>query len=62
MLMIVMVKDVIFQELQAVVDILAVQDNISLAVQHEVPLTSLYTTKKQLNKMIDIYDTTNCLD
>ena len=56
------VKDVIFQELQAVVDIVAVQDDISLAEQHEVPLTSLYPTKKQENKMLDIYGTANCLD
>lgn len=56
------VKGVIFQELQAVVDILAVQDDISLAEQHEVPLTSLYPTKIQENKMLDIYGTANCLD
>lgn len=55
-------KDVIFQELQAVVDILAVQDDISLAEQHEVPLTSLYPTKIQENKILDIYGTANCLD
>jgi hypothetical protein len=56
------VKDVTFQELQAVVDIVAVQDDISLAERHKVPLTSLYPTKKQENKMLDIDGTANCLD
>jgi hypothetical protein len=56
------VKDVIFQELQAVVNIVAVQDDISLAEQHEVPLTCLYPTKKQENKVLDIYGTADCLD
>jgi len=56
------VKYVIFQELQAVVEILAVQDDISLAEQHKVPLTSLYPTKIQENEVLDIYGTANCLD
>jgi len=44
------------------VDIVAVQDDISLEEQHEVPLTSLYPTKIQENKILDIYGTANCLD
>jgi hypothetical protein len=53
---------VIFQDLQAVVDIVAVQDDISLQEQHEVPLTSLYPTKQQENEVLDINGTANCLD
>lgn len=52
----------IFQDLQAVVDIVAVQDDISLQEQHEVPLTSLYPTKQQENEVLDINGTANCLD
>ncbi|KDR10984.1 protein nessun dorma isoform X2 [Zootermopsis nevadensis] len=61
-LVVVMVRDVIFQELEAVVDIVAVQDDISLPEQHEVPLTSLYPTKQQENEVLDINCTANCLD
>jgi hypothetical protein len=56
------VRDVIFQELQAVVDIVAVQDDISLPEQHEVPLTSLYPTKQQENEILDVNGIANCLD
>jgi hypothetical protein len=56
------VKDVIFEELQAVADIVAVQDDISLPEQHEIPLTCLYPTEKQENEILDIHGTANCLD
>lgn len=52
----------IFEKLQAVVDIVAVQDDISLPEQHEVPLTCLYPTKKQENETLDVYGTADCLD
>lgn len=61
-LVVVMVRNVIFEELQAVVDIVAVQDDISLPEQHEVPLTCLYPTKKQENQILDFHGTADCLD
>ncbi|PNF25973.1 hypothetical protein B7P43_G06363 [Cryptotermes secundus] len=57
-----MVRNVNFEELRAVVDIVAVQDDISLPEQHEVPLTSLYPTKKQENEILDVHGTADCLD
>jgi hypothetical protein len=53
---------VIFQELQAVVDIVAVQDDISLPEQHKVSLTSLYPTKQQENEVLDVNCIADCLD
>ena len=48
----VMVKDVIFQELKPVVDLAAVQDDISLAAkQHDVPLQDCIP---QRNRKINI--------
>jgi hypothetical protein len=48
--------------LQAIVDIVAVQDDISLPEQHEVPLTCLYPTEKQENEILDVHGTADCLD
>jgi hypothetical protein len=44
------------------VNIVAVTDDISLAEKHEVPLTSLYPTKIQEYKTLDVYGTAECLD
>ncbi|XP_069686672.1 protein nessun dorma isoform X3 [Periplaneta americana] len=60
-LVFVVVKNVIFQELTAVVDIVAVQDDISLPEEHEVSLISLYPTKQQ-EYDLNITDTAECLD
>jgi hypothetical protein len=53
---------VIFEKLQALVDIVAVQDDISLPEQHEVPLMCLHPIKKQENEILDVYGTAECLD
>ncbi|KAJ4429667.1 hypothetical protein ANN_21868 [Periplaneta americana] len=55
------VKNLIFQELTAVVDIVAVQDDISLPEEHEVSLISLYPTKQQ-EYDLNITNTAECLD
>jgi hypothetical protein len=45
------VKDVIFQELKPVVDVVAVQDDISLAAKHDVPLQDCFP---QRNRKVNV--------
>jgi hypothetical protein len=45
------VKDVIFQELKPVVDVVAVQDDISLVAKHDVPLQYCFP---QRNRKVNV--------
>jgi hypothetical protein len=56
------VENIDFQELCALVKIVAVQDDIHLPKQYDVPLIELYPTKDQENSVLDIVATAKCID
>ncbi|KAL7304581.1 protein nessun dorma [Trichogramma pretiosum] len=56
------VKHLELSNLTAVVDIVAVQDDIHLPETCDVPLKELYPTKEQGNIVLDIERTAECLD
>jgi len=51
-----------YSTLNAIVKIIAVQDDLSLPEKHEVPLIQLYITVKQKNPSLDIASTANSVD
>ncbi|XP_070530508.1 protein nessun dorma isoform X4 [Cardiocondyla obscurior] len=51
-----------FPTLNALVKITAVQDDIHLPEEHEVPLIQLYPTIEQKNHSLDIVGTAHCVD
>ena len=61
-IVIVEVEHVDFAELSALVRIVAVQDEIHLPEKYDVPLIELYPTKEQVNTVLDIGGTANCID
>lgn len=61
-IVIVQVKQVDPSELSALVKIIAVQDEISLPEEHDVPLVELYPTLNQENSALDMIGTSNCID
>ena len=61
-IVVVEVQQVDFAELTALVKIVAVQDDIHLPEEYDVPLTELYVTQVQENDALDMVGTANCID
>lgn len=61
-IVVVEVENVDFQELFALVRIVAVQDEIRLPEKYDVPLAELYPTREQENAVLDMVGTANCID
>ncbi|XP_046413011.1 protein nessun dorma [Neodiprion fabricii] len=61
-IVVVEVENVHFQELSALVKIVAVQDEIQLPEKYDVPLNELYPTQHQENTVLDMIGTANCID
>lgn len=61
-IVVVQVEHVDYDELTALVKIIAVQDEIHLPEKYDVPLVELYPTKNQENEVLDMPGTANCID
>ncbi|KAG7207486.1 hypothetical protein KM043_009118 [Ampulex compressa] len=61
-IVVVLVEQVDFAELTALVKIVAVQDEIHLPAKYNVPLIELYPTLNQGNDALDMIGTASCID
>ncbi|XP_033209282.1 protein nessun dorma [Belonocnema kinseyi] len=61
-IVVVEVQHVNFAELTSLVKIVAVQDDIHLPEEYDVPLIELYATQVQENDALDMVGTANCID
>lgn len=61
-IVVVEVQQVSFTELTSLVKIVAVQDDIHLPEEYDVPLIELYATQVQENDALDMVGTANCID
>ncbi|KAI4502987.1 hypothetical protein M0802_002031 [Mischocyttarus mexicanus] len=61
-IVVVQTEQVDFNDLSALVKIIAVQDEIHLPAKYDVPLIELYPTQSQLNTTLDMIGTSCCID
>ncbi|XP_015182736.1 PREDICTED: SHC SH2 domain-binding protein 1 [Polistes dominula] len=61
-IVVVQTEQVDFNDLSALVKIIAVQDEIHLPAKYDVPLIELYPTKSQPNNTLDMIGTSCCID